>query len=454
VRARRLSEVAADMGGRVVGEDVEVSSVAVDSRAAAPGSLFFAMQGEREDGHDYVRAAFASGAAAAVVAREDVATAGPSVVVPETGVALLALATAERDRFAGRVVGITGSTGKTSTKDLLAAALGVRHRVSASRASFNNQVGVPLTVLGMDPRTEVLVAEIGASGIGEIRLMCGVARPDVAVVTNVGLAHVGRFGSRENIVRAKAELVEELPADGLAVLNADDPVVRGYAARTDAPSVLYGTAPDADVRAEDVEVDRDALASFTAVVGSDRERVELGVPGEHMVHNALAAVAVATRFEVTLPEVAAALKDARVSAWRMETFTSADGLKVVNDAYNANPTSMAAALKAARWIAGDGRCVAVLGHMAELGQAAMEEHEKVGELVARLGIDHLVVVGEEARHIARGALREGVEPSAVVVVDTPEQALEQVRQVTSAGDVVLVKGSRVAGLERLAEALR
>ena len=191
------------------------------------------------------------------------------------------------------------------------------------------------------------MAEIGASGIGEIRLMCGVAKPHVAVVTNVGLAHVGRFGSRENIVRAKAELVEELPPDGLAVLNADDLVVRGYAARTDAPSVLYGTARDADVRAEDVEVDRDALASFTAVVGTERERMGLGVPGEHMVHNALAATAVATRFEVTLPEVAA-LKDARVSAWRMETFTSADGLKVVNDAsYNANPTSMAAALKAA-----------------------------------------------------------------------------------------------------------
>ncbi|MBI4259502.1 MAG: UDP-N-acetylmuramoyl-tripeptide--D-alanyl-D-alanine ligase [Actinobacteria bacterium] len=450
---RRLSEVAAATGGRVVGDDVEVRSVVVDSRKAEPDSLFVALTGEVTDGHGFVADARGAGAVAALVAADGAAL-GPGVVVPDTGAALLALAAAERGAFAGRVVGITGSTGKTSTKDLVAAVLEVRHRVAASPASFNNQVGLPLTVLGMEPGTEVLVCEMGASSVGEIRMMCRVARPDVGVVTNVGLAHLGRFGSRENIVRAKAELVEELPADGIAVLNADDPVVRGYAARTDARSVLYGAARDADVRAEDVSLDDLGQASFTLVSGTDRERVQLGVPGEHMVSNALAAAATGIALGVGPAGCAAALEAARVSAWRMETFTTPGGIRVLNDAYNANPTSMPAALKAARWMSRDGRCIAVLGHMAELGEASREEHERIGEIVARLGIDELVVVGEEARPLARGAVREGVEPDRVHWVATPEEALEEVGSIARSGDLVVLKGSRVAGLERVAEALR
>jgi UDP-N-acetylmuramoyl-tripeptide--D-alanyl-D-alanine ligase len=276
----------------------------------------------------------------------------------------------------------------------------------------------------------------------------------VAVVTNVGLAHVGRFGSRENIVRAKAELVEALPDDGVAVLNADDPVVRGYAARTPARSFLFGTAGDADVRAEDVSLADDATATFTLVHGGRRAPVHLRVPGEHMASNALAAATTGIALGLDPDACAAALNEARVSAWRMETFDTVDGLRVLNDAYNANPSSMSAALKAARWMSRGSRCIAVLGHMAELGEASMEEHERVGEVVARLGIERLVVVGEEARGIARGAEREGVEPEHVVVVGGPAEALAEVRALARPGDLVLVKGSRVVGLEGLAEALR
>jgi UDP-N-acetylmuramoyl-tripeptide--D-alanyl-D-alanine ligase len=351
------------------------------------------------------------------------------------------------------VVGITGSTGKTSVKDLAAAVLGVRFRVTASPRSFNTEVGVPLTILAADEATEVLVCEMGSRGKGHIRTLCEAARPAIGVVTNVGLAHMEMFGSPEAVADAKAELVEGLSAEGTAVLNADDPVVRDFASRTRARVLSFGTGPDADVRGEDLALDRGGLASFTLRTAGGTERVELAIPGEHMASNALAAAACGVALGLTPGECAAALKEARVSAWRMETYRGAGGITVVNDAYNANPASMAAALKTARWMAG-GRCLAVLGEMAELGAIADQEHERVGELAARLGIDELVVVGLGARRIAVGAVREGVEADRVTVVDGLEQALGAVRAAVRPGDVVLVKGSRVAGLERLAEALR
>ncbi len=454
MRDRRLSDVARAVGGRVAGDDVTVRAVAVDSRTAAPGALFVAIRGENQDGHRFVPDAFANGAAAALVERDDT-LGGPGVIVGDTGRALLDLAADERRSLVATVVGITGSTGKTCTKDFAASILRTRFDVLANPASFNNEVGMPLTLLAAGPATEVLVCEMGARGVGHVARLCRVARPSVGIVTNVGVAHMELFGSRENIVRAKAELVEALPADGVAVLNADDPVVRRYARRTPARAVTFGVAEDADVRAEDVVLDGDGRASFALVAGGVRERVELAVPGAHMVTNALAASAGGIALGVTPAECATALKDAHVSAWRMETFTTADGVRVVNDAYNANPTSMEAALKALRWMARPpARAVAVLGHMAELGPIAREEHERVGELVARLGIDRVITVGPQARTIALAAVREGVEPDAVRSVDDAAGVPAVVRGWLRPGDVVLVKGSRVVGLERFAEALR
>jgi UDP-N-acetylmuramoyl-tripeptide--D-alanyl-D-alanine ligase len=452
MRPRRLSEVAGALGGRVLGDDVTVSAAETDSRRVRRGTLFFALAGRQDDGHRFVADALGRGAAAAVVERDE-GFPGPVMVVSDGMAALQALASAERAAFDGRVIGITGSTGKTSTKDFARAVLSVRFHVTASPASFNNKVGLPLTILSAGPDTDVLVCELGASGVGEIREMCRVAGPEVGVVTNVGLAHMAFFGSRENVIRAKAELIEALPTGGLAILNADDPVVRGYAARTPAPSLLFGTAPGADVRAEEIRLSASGLASFELVWEGERELVELAVPGEHMVSNALAAAACGLALGLGPAECATALKDADVSAWRMETFTSPEGIDVVNDAYNANPASMVAALKTARWMSRGRRCVAVLGHMAELGSISREEHERVGELVARLGIERLVVVGEEARPIAQGAIREGLRPDDVVLVDRPEDALPEIRAARP-GDLILLKGSRVAGMERLAETLK
>lgn len=449
---RPLSAIASAVRGELRGPDAVVSAVATDSRAVAPGDLFVAIAGERVDGHDFVAEAFERGAAAALVDRPVVGTA---IEVTDTGRALLDLASDERARMTdARVVGVTGSNGKTSAKDLAAAVVGTRLRTHASPASFNNEIGLPMTLLGAEPGVEIVVAEMGARHEGDVALLCDVARPDAVVVTNVGVAHMEVFGSWEAIVRAGAEPVERLGAHGTAILNADDHVARGYADRCEGSVVTFGIDPSADVRAEGIELGPDARASFALVAAGEAERVELAVPGEHMVSNALAAAAVGRWAGMTLAECAAALKGAGVARWRMETFTGASAIVVVNDTYNANPESMAAALKTARWMATGARLAAVLGHMAELGPISFAEHERLGELVVRIGVERLITVGDQARAIARAAIREGQLPEEVASYDRPEEAAEDVRSWAGAGDVVLVKGSRVAGLERAAEALR
>jgi UDP-N-acetylmuramoyl-tripeptide--D-alanyl-D-alanine ligase len=450
---RRLSEIAAAVGGTLRAPDGVATAVATDSRSVAAGTVFVAIAGERLDGHDFVADALGRGAIAAMVHRRGIA--GPTIEVADTGRALLDLAADERGRMAGtRVVGITGSNGKTSAKDLAAAVLSARYRTHASPASFNNEVGLPTTLLGSAPSTEMVVAEMGARREGDVELLCDVARPDAVVVTNVGLAHLGIFGSWASIVRAGQEPVRWLGSEGTAILNVDDAVVRGYGDACRGVVLTFGTAPDADIRAEQIAIADDGRASFVLSAGDDRETVELGVPGEHMVSNGLAAAAVGRWAGLTVAECAAALKGAGISRWRMETSTTDAGVVVINDAYNANPESMAAALKAARRMAADTRLAVVLGHMAELGEASFGEHEKLGELVVRIGVERLVTVGDEARTIARAAIREGQLPEEVASYDQPAEAANDVRGWVRPRDVVLLKGSRVAALERVAEALR
>jgi UDP-N-acetylmuramoyl-tripeptide--D-alanyl-D-alanine ligase len=450
---RALSEIAWALGGTLRGPDVPVTSVATDSRLVRPGGLFVALAGERADGHAFVTDALGRGAAGAVVQRPG--SGAPVIEVPDTGRALLDLGADERRRMPdARVVAITGANGKTSTKDLAAAMLATRFRTYASPASFNNEIGLPMTLLGAAPGTEVIVAEMGARRTGDVALLCEIARPDVVVVTNVGVAHMEIFGSWEAIVRAGAEPLEPLGEGQVAIINADDAVVRGYADHTKARVVTYGLDATADVRAEEVALGPDARASFVATAGREREVVELSVPGEHMVPNAVAAAACGITLGLTLAECAAALKGARISEWRMETFTTPAGILVVNDAYNANPESVASALKAARWMAQGRRLAAVLGHMAELGPIALEEHEKVGELVVRIGVERLVTVGALARPIARAAIREGLLPEEVSCCADASEAARDVLGWAREGDVVLLKGSRVAGIERVAQALR
>jgi UDP-N-acetylmuramoyl-tripeptide--D-alanyl-D-alanine ligase len=453
MKPRRLSDIAHAVGGIAIGDEVEVSSVATDSRLVRPGALFFAMPGHHTDGGAFVPEAFGLGAAAVVV-RDGARVDGPAVFVRSPGDALQRLAADERRRTDATVVAITGANGKTSTKDLTAAVLATAMPTHASLESFNNEVGLPMTLLGTVPGDRAIVCEMGARHVGDVALLCRIARPQIVVVTNVGVAHLEIFGSWDAIVEAHAEPVEALDDRGVVVLNADDPVVAGYAGRCRGRVATFGNLTPADVRATEVVLGSDGCASFTLEMDGARERVELAVPGAHMVPNALAAGAVGRELGLSAAECATGLKGARVSHWRMETFTTPEGVRVINDAYNANPESMAAALKAARWISRDAHLIAVLGPMAELGPIAAEEHERLGELATRLRVDRVIAVGAQAEAIAVAAVREGVEPGNVATYDDPEAVLADVRAHARPGDVVLFKASRVAGLERIAEALR
>ncbi len=456
MRPRRLSQVALAVEGTFEGNDVEVRSVSTDSRDVRAGALFVALSGEHTDGHRFVDQAFSGGAAAAMLegSGEVGSTGRPVVRVGSTADALMRLAADERNAMTATVVGVTGANGKTSTKDLAHAVAGTRFRVHASPGSFNNEIGLPLTLLGAPPDTEVLVAEMGARRLGDVKLLSGIARPDIVVVTNVGVAHMEVFGSWASIVEASAEPIDALGPEGVAVLNGDDPVVIAYRDRCPGRVRTFGTRSDADVRADDVTLGPDGRASFRLVSDGAETLLTLAVPGEHMVSNALAAVAVGLELGIPLADVGPALAKAGVSPWRMETFTTPSGVRVVNDAYNANPESTAAALRTARWMGAEGRLIAVLGEMAELGAISEEEHDRVGALAARIRVDRLLTVGEAARVIARAAVREGMEPGDVASYEDPAEALEDVRRAAAPGDLVLLKGSRVAGLETLAEALR
>lgn len=451
MKPRSLSEIARITGGRVVGQDVVVASVSPDSRTVGEGSLFIALKGERADGHGFVDAAIEAGAIAALTERE--MPGAPQVVVADVLAALQALAAEERRSSGVTVVAVTGSAGKTLTKDLITGAIGSDRVVHAASGSFNNELGLPLTLLGATLQTDVIVTEMGSRGLGHVEELCAIAAPDIGVVTNVGLAHVGVFGTPDNIAAGKAELVANLAETGAAILNDDDPVVRGFDRHTRARVIRYGLGTKADVRATDVELGIDGRASFLAEAGGQQARVTMALPGEHMVGNALAALAVAHDLGIPLESAASGLEAAVTSGWRMDVTETASGVTVINDAYNANPASMAAALKTARWIARDRRLIAVLGAMRELGDHSFVEHEKVGELAARLGVEELVTVGEEAMPIARAAVREGVEPGQVRSVADVDEAQAELSAMVRPGDVVLLKASRAIGLESLVEVI-
>jgi UDP-N-acetylmuramoyl-tripeptide--D-alanyl-D-alanine ligase len=436
---------------------VVTGPVLIDSRAAEPGALFAAVRGERADGHDYAAAAIAAGAVAALVERP-VGPAGeglPAIVVDDVVAALGRLARGVVDRLPDlTTVGITGSSGKTSTKDLLAQVTARLGPTVAPVGSYNNEIGHPLTVLRADAGTRYLVLETSARGVGHIAYLTRIAPPRIGVVLNVGTAHIGEFGSRDVVARAKGELVEALTAHGTAVLNADDPLVRTMAARTAAKIVTYGRAPDATVRASGEWLDEQGRPRFSLVTPEGTQPVKLRLHGAHSVSNALAAAAAAGELGMPLPEIAAALSAATtVSRWRMEVGERADGVTVVNDAYNANPESVRAALDALRHLAKDRRSYAVLGEMAELGAVSREEHEKIGRYAAEGGVSGLVVIGAAAAPVLAGAKQVGSWTGECVQVDDSAAAVAALGDRLRPRDVVLIKGSRVAGLERVAEAV-
>ena len=427
-----------------------VGPVLVDSRLVQPGSLFVALPGDRVDGRDFVPAALAAGAVAALVSSP---VGGPAIVVDDVQIGLGRVARSVLDRLTPRlrVVSLTGSSGKTTTKDLLAPLLAAAGPTVAPAGSLNNELGVPLTVLRSTAQTRFLLLELGARGIGHIDYLCRIAPPAIGLVLNVGAAHASEFGGREQTALAKGELVEALPADGVAVLNLDDPLVAAMAARTPARVIGFGRSATAQVRAEEVRLDSRACPSFRLVTATGRAPVRLQLHGEHQVLNALAAASVALTVGLTVERVAELLSSQPPSSrWRMEITERPDGVLVVNDAYNANPDSVRAALEALAVIGTGRRTWAVLGEMLELGAESGPEHEAVGRLAARLGVDQVLAVGEGARPVLVGAGEAGAAISWAAGVD---EAGAQLADRLRPGDVVLVKASRSIGLDRLAASL-
>jgi UDP-N-acetylmuramoyl-tripeptide--D-alanyl-D-alanine ligase len=451
------AELAILTGGTVIAgtPNARVASYAIDSRVVEPGGCFVALVAER-DGHDFVPDAFTRGARIAVVTddRGHAAPHGAAIVRVDTAFGALA----DLGRAAGRalgdviVVGITGSAGKTGTKDLTAAALAPKFALHASPGSYNNEAGVPLTLLTAPAVTEALVLEMGARAHGDIAALCAVAQPTVGVITNIGLAHAGPLGGRDGVARVKGELLEALDATGTAILDAGDPATPDLAARTAATvlTISAGDAP-ADVRATGVTLDADLRPRFRLSSPWGSGEVALAVRGAHQVVNASLAATVALAHGVSIGEVVAALATVEPAPWRMEVARTAAGVVVLDDAYNANPSSMAAALEALARVEVEGRRVAVLGEMRELGGLSAPEHAALGDLVGATAVDTLVAVGPEAAPMAEHARAAGV---TVTEVPDAATALDAIAEFVSTGDAVLVKGSRAVGLELVATALR
>jgi UDP-N-acetylmuramoyl-tripeptide--D-alanyl-D-alanine ligase len=450
-------DVAALTGGELDGlrADTEITGpVYVDSRECAPGSLFVCVQGEHTDGHLHAGDAFRRGATAALASRK---IDGPAVLVDDTVRALGFLAGGVLRRTTScRVVGITGSSGKTSTKDLVAAMLASQEPTVAAKASLNNEIGLPLTVLDVDESTRHLVLEYSARGIGHIAYLCGIARPAVAVVLNVGSAHLGEFGSRDAIAQAKGELVEALPADGVAILGIDDPLVSAMRSRTSARVIGFGFSSDADVRIDSLTLDQQARPTFELATPDGGAKLRLQLSGAHQALNAAAAAAVGLSAGFALADIAEALSAVpEVSAHRMHVSRRADGLLVIDDAYNANPESMRAALDALA-VLGQGRSGttwAVLGEMRELGADSSTLHEEVGRHAATLGLGRIVVVGAAAQGIARGARSVAGWSGEVEAAGSVDAATALVDTAVGRDDVVLVKASNAIALWRVAESL-
>jgi UDP-N-acetylmuramoyl-tripeptide--D-alanyl-D-alanine ligase len=452
--------LAAQLSGRG-DRGAAVTALTADSRAVAAGALFVALRGEHADGHDYVAAAISAGAAAALT-RYPVADAQCLVVVdPLVALGRLSRYLVDRSSAAGlQVVGITGSVGKTSAKDLLAQVLEQDGPTVAAAGNLNNELGVPLTVSRIDAKTKFLVAEMGARGIGHIAYLCDIAPPRVGLVLNVGQAHVGEFGGQAAIAQAKGELVESLPADGWAVLNIDDPLVWAMRRRTAAQVLPWSVVQPLEEGVWASELVGDAYGRYCFTLHQRRQgEVDHHVPirlrftGRHQVANAVAAAAAAVALGLDIEKVAAAVGTATPrSRWRMELHDRPDGVTVINDSYNANPESMRAALMTLAELGRTGRHTwAVLGDMLELGESAADEHAAIGRFAAEVGVEHIIAIGEYAAQVTSAAVTAGLASSSAVVVAEKPDAVAKVTAGLGPGDVVLVKASRGLALDTVAD---
>ncbi len=449
-----LDDVAKAVGGVLRGERTRpVTGIAIDSRTIQPGQVFFAIPGERTDGHCYVRMCAERGAAGAVVSRVvDAPEDFPLVYVADTVWALGCFARWYRGMFDIPVVGITGSAGKTTTKEMTATALKSHHCVLKSPQNLNTEIGLPLAVAQLEPQHTVAVLEMAMRGRGQIDWLATIARPTIAVITNIGWAHLGLLGSRDNIALAKSEILHRLPPDGVAILNADDDYYEFCRRQSPCRVVSFGCHRSATVRALKVRLNEDGTAQCVVRYGRERAPLRVPVPGLHHLSNALAALAVAVVLGVPLAEAAESLQQMEAVDKRMVVYRTPKQVTVLDDSYNANPASVRAALHTLEQLANGSRRVVVLGDMLELGEQAPQLHREVGREIARTGAQMLIAVGDMAHEVTQGASEEG-NPPVCLVYPNSHAAAEEVHRWLKPGDVVLVKGSRGLQMEVVVKAI-
>ena len=447
-----LGDIASACGGSLVGADsgAVVTGVSTDTRTLRSGDLFFALVGENMDGHRFVADALNAGAAVAVVSKDDID--GPRIVVDDTLKALGDTARFYRSGFSPVVVGVTGSVGKTTTKEMIAQIAAAKGSVLANEGNFNNEIGLPLTLLKLEPAHQVAVLEMAMRGPGQIDYLCDIARPSIGVITNVGISHIELLGSMDAIAAAKGEILDHLPADGAAVLNADDAYFEPFRTRAKCRVVSFGRSEAADIRADDERVDSQGFCSFTARTPHGDYELNIPLPGLHVVEDALAAVAAACELGVPMETAADALGRFNAPDKRANVRTSRAGFTVIDDTYNASPQSVMSALRTLKLMDASRR-IAVLGDMLELGGHAEDAHRQTGRAAAEAGVDVLIAVGDLAGHIAEGAIEAGVPNSSVRRFEDSSTAAQGLRDELGEGDVVLVKGSRAMKMEKVVEGL-
>lgn len=444
-------------GELLIGDpSIEIAGVSTDSRAKQSGRLFVPLVGDRYDAHMFVTQAIEQGAVAALWQKgrplpSDLDPELALIGVEDTLLALQQLAKAYRKTLRATVIGVTGSNGKTSTKDLIASVLSEQFQVQKTQGNLNNHIGLPLMVLSLQEDTEVAVLEMGMSGLGEIRLLCEIAAPHIGVITNIGEAHIEYLGTRARIADAKFELIESLPHDGTAFLFGDEPLLRQLLDKSPCPVLWFGFSDNNDIQAVNVQSKGLAGTGFKVA----EEAYSLSVPGIHQVGNALAAIGIAKQLGMSTDQIRLGLEQASLSGMRMEVTALPTGGYVVNDAYNASPTSMKAALQLLSETTDTDYKIAVLGDMLELGDIACEMHQEVGRMVGKLKLDALVLIGKQADNVAAGARRAGMEETAIYLVESKQQAIDQIRRLASEKQhpVILVKASRGMRMEEIVSGL-
>lgn len=448
-------EIAAAVYGELLQGQPETvfSRVSTDTRQIKSGDLFVALIGERFDAHEFISQAIAGGAAGLIVSRQVAVDSwqGPVILVKDTLSALQELARHNRRNFAGLVIAVTGSNGKTTTKDMIFSVLEQKYPTLKTEGNYNNHIGLPLTMLQLDDSYGAAVFEMGMRGLGEIDLLAGLALPDGAVITNVGETHLERLGSVANIGKAKGEILEHVNPKGFAVINGDDPLVRLQVKRCRGTVLYYGTGEDADIRATDIEV-TEGKAGFTAITPAGSIQIKLPMPGRHNVLNSMAAIGIGLQAGLTLTQIKTGLEQTRLTSMRLEIIENG-WITVINDSYNSNPASAKAALQILADVGRERRKIAIMGDMYELGRRTAEGHQEVGAAAAESKVDVLITVGKLAIEIALGATLADEPPAEVISLNTNAEAKKYLEKIITPGDVVLVKGSRGVKLEEVVEYL-